>query len=241
MLPHPETYLFELAFRRCGGAVRSGPFAGMKYITESSCSALTPKLLGIYERELHSVIEDILSIPWRQIVDIGAAEGYYAVGFARHFRSAEVVAFEMNPKARKLLKQLAAKNDVLSRLAIQQECSDRELEHTIYPKGNRLILCDCEGAEMSILDPTRVPQLASCHILVETHEFVTPGVTATLRGRFSNTHTIAEILSVERNALDYPFSSLYTAFLPERYRQQAASEHRPGTMSWLWMTPRVSC
>jgi len=54
--------------------VRSGPFQGMKYTSKSAGSVLIPKLLGIYERELHPVLEYAISHPFQVIVDIGAAE-----------------------------------------------------------------------------------------------------------------------------------------------------------------------
>ena len=38
---------------KCKDVVFSGPFKGMKYIDYSVCSAYYPKLLGIYEKELH--------------------------------------------------------------------------------------------------------------------------------------------------------------------------------------------
>ena len=36
--------------------VAAGPFAGLKYLSETVCSALLPKLIGSYEAELHEII-----------------------------------------------------------------------------------------------------------------------------------------------------------------------------------------
>src|SRR5262245_56331762 len=59
--------------------VRHGFFKGMQYPRNRSISsALFPKLLGTYERELHPVLERICKEPYEGIVNIGCAEGYYA-------------------------------------------------------------------------------------------------------------------------------------------------------------------
>src|SRR5438105_426555 len=64
--------------------VLDGPFRGLRYPSASSLhSGLLPKLLGTYEAELHGPIEHLLkSRTYGAVVDVGAAEGYYAVGFA---------------------------------------------------------------------------------------------------------------------------------------------------------------
>src|SRR5579859_5362525 len=75
----PIGYLTHLVRKRTRARVRSGPFAGMRYVDASIGSAYLPKLLGIYERELHPVIEEACASRPGLIVDLGAAEGYYAV------------------------------------------------------------------------------------------------------------------------------------------------------------------
>jgi hypothetical protein len=57
----------------------------MAYIPQAVGSALIPKLLGCYEAELHGVIACALNTTYDTIIDIGCAEGYYAVGLALHF------------------------------------------------------------------------------------------------------------------------------------------------------------
>ena len=62
-----------------------------------------PKLLGVYERELNPYIEQACALNFPLIVDVGAAEGYYAVGMALRNPSARVIAFEMDARAREAL------------------------------------------------------------------------------------------------------------------------------------------
>ena len=66
-----------------GRIVLSGPFAGMKYVNQSVGSMWFPKVLGTYELELASIIRGFCLARPPSVVDIGAAEGYYAVGVAQ--------------------------------------------------------------------------------------------------------------------------------------------------------------
>ena len=60
--------------------VRNGFFKGMKYVTfKSAGSSLFPKLLGSYEIELLPVFAGLQKNKYDDILDIGCAEGYYAV------------------------------------------------------------------------------------------------------------------------------------------------------------------
>ena len=114
-----EPYMTDWVMRETNCVVRTGPFQGMKYIGKSTSSVLIPKLLGIYERELHPVIEYATSRPFQTIVDIGAAEGYYCVGLARRMPQTRVVAYEMDEAGRQRLKELAGLNHVSDRLEIR--------------------------------------------------------------------------------------------------------------------------
>ena len=91
--------------------IAAGPFAGMRYITRSCGSKLAPKLIGCYERELHPAIEQIIAGNYQRIIDIGCAEGYYAVGLAWK-TNLPVVAFDTNPDAHTYVKELAELNKV---------------------------------------------------------------------------------------------------------------------------------
>ena len=75
----------NVLFNTQKGNVLSGPFAGMAMLPESSWGDgdLAPKLLGCYEAELHPAIAKAISRKPKNIVNIGCAEGYYAVGMAR--------------------------------------------------------------------------------------------------------------------------------------------------------------
>ena len=93
----------------------SGPFKGMRYVGSSYGSYHSYKLLGTYEKELHSAIASIKSIHYDTFVDIGAAEGYYAVGLASTLAARRLIAFEEEERGRSLLGELAKLNSLKER------------------------------------------------------------------------------------------------------------------------------
>jgi hypothetical protein len=236
----PIGYFPQKTQRETGGMVCSGPFAGLKYPDDSYGSALVPKLLGIYEREIYPAIEQVCSGNFRTVVDIGAAEGYYAVGLAHRLPQARVVAYEMSPEAQQLLRQTCRLNNQADRLDIRGKCECDDLSAVLGDGAGAFVLCDCEGYEEVLLDPSCVPGLRQAHLLVESHDFIVPNIAEKLIARFAPTHRIERIWQTERTPEDYPFSSAYIRLLPARYRAWAAGEGRPARMSWLWMVPQTA-
>ena len=54
----------------------------MRYVPLGYGSACVPKILGTYEKEISSTLEALLELEFDVIVVVGAAEGFYPVGFA---------------------------------------------------------------------------------------------------------------------------------------------------------------
>jgi hypothetical protein len=216
----------------------------MRYIDHSIGSAHLPKLLGIYERELSRTVEAVLKEHPKQIIVLGAAEGYYAVGLALRNPGARIVAFEKDAEGRTALAKMAHLNNVEERMVILGECQPQSLQAVIQDqnsgdKGAKrvLVVCDVEGAEADLLNPSMVPGLRAAIIIVETHEFLHRGITGTLVTRFLASHEIEHIWQTKRTIKDFPFHNLVTRILPRGYLAWAVSEWRPEQMCWLSMRP----
>ena len=236
----PTNYLARLAHRRSGGRVMAGPFANMRYVGESIGSVFIPKILGIYEQELYPCVEKACSVGPDVVVDAGAAEGYYAVGLALRNPSARVVAFEMDAHGRRVLAELASLNKVGDRLEINGRCEASDLQRALVAARRPLVICDVEGYEQYLLDPVAVPALRGAHILVELHDFCVLGITDLIRQRFTATHQIEHILQGTRLRQQFPWRTLATRLMPQRYIYGAVYEWRPVRMAWFWMEPKAT-
>ncbi len=235
----PTRHITRLVEARTQRVVRTGPFAGMSYIGESVGSSYLPKLLGIYERELHSAIDGAISREPSLVVDVGAAEGYYAVELARRLPNVRVVPFEASLRGRACIEQLASLNGVSEQIENLGYCDQQSLASALTGSSNPFVIMDVEGFEADLLDPTPVQGLKRAEILIEMHDFIVPQVTELAVSRLSSTHEIDRIEQADRNVGELPYSSLYLRALPKRYREWAVDESRPSRMHWLHCVPKA--
>jgi hypothetical protein len=243
--PLPRHRLIRLSQRETNRVVRAGPFAGMKYIHQTIASGDVPKLLGIYERELHGIISSLSARGIRHIINIGAADGYYAVGLSRMFPELRVIAFEMEPRGREFVRAMAERNGVLPQIEIRGRCELEDLSSVINAPQPTLILCDVEGYEEVLMDPEKVPGLRHAYLLVEIHDNKNAGVSEKIRCRFGSTHQLNTIWQEKREPAEFPFATPYTRSLDPEHLTAAVDEGRPVRpgamrMSWLWMVPNSS-
>lgn len=169
----------------------------MRYIPHAvhvQSSAYCPKLLGTYELELHPVVEALRpQASYQHIVNIGAGEGYYAVGLARQLPQSRLTAYEADPESRAILNRMAQLNEVASRITIREFCTPSLLQEALQGLEHTLVVCDVEGGEQELLDPASIPELSQADILVELHDFLIAGISDVIRQRFATTHRITEI------------------------------------------------
>lgn len=170
--------------------IQGGCFRGLLYPLVSRGSLLGPKILGTYESEIAGWIEDIAEADVDRVIDIGSAEGYYAVGLASKLPGAIVHAFDVDEEARRLTTELAALNGVSDRVMVDGFCDPARLAGLIKAAKRPVVFVDIEGYENELLDPSETPELARAEIIVELHEQLRPGVTTRLLERFVHSHCI---------------------------------------------------
>ncbi len=191
-------------------------------------TAVAAKLIGAYESELHSAIEEILELDLSMFVDIGCAEGFYVVGVMRRRPDVDVIAFDIDATARHMCRLTARKNGVTP--SIRREAT---LDFLAGLPDRAVVFCDAEGAEVMLLDPQKAPALARLPVLVEVHDFLQSGATDLLKLRFASTHSVREIGMSQRDPDAFP----ELAGIPPGDRDLAISEGRGKAVTWLVMLP----
>jgi len=218
--------------------VQRGPFKGMIFH-----SPTLPMLLGTYEMETCQAIDHIRDFAVRRVINIGAAAGFYAIGFARLFPNSTIHAFEMEAGFAEMMHQNAARNSVQDRIISRGTCTVMDLAQLTAPAGLSLVVIDVEGAELDLLDPAKAPGLEESLVFVELHDIHFEGCAKTIRARFSGTHEIHEFFTKDRNLGDFPFFWMTVpplAWIP-RYRRallDCMGESRPGPQNWFLMIPK---
>jgi len=214
--------------------ILAGPFKGMKYRPYSFGSGVFTKFVGTYELELQPAVEALDQQQHDLIVDIGSAEGYYAVGLTRRLAAKRTVAFDIVPYAHKLMKENARLNGVAEKIETRGACDASTLESILQSADRPLVISDCEGFEDEILNPESVPSLKKATMIVETHDHDFPGITDRLCARFEDSHKIERIEAQTRKLSDLSIDLKIDGNTLHDWIQEA----RPETQCFLFLVPR---
>jgi precorrin-6B methylase 2 len=220
--------------QRQGRQIWGGPFAGMDYVAAATEGALIPRLIGTYESELHPHLAAFAAEGLDCVVDVGCAEGYYAVGLARMMPGVEVHAYDIDERARLACAELAGRNDVSDRVIIGAEFKPDGFE--AYAGKRVLVLVDTEGAEVDILQPALSPALAQMNVIVETHNVYRAQALETMIERFSPTHDIVRV-DQQPKTFDMP---PFLRGLTHLDQLLAVWEWRQQPTPWLVMRPKAA-
>lgn len=223
-------------YRKTDLSVAAGPFKGMKYVENSTGGAYFPKLLGTYEKELNTKIDEFSAMGFEKIINVGGGEGYFAVGLALKNKNAKVLVFEPGYFGCHLIQKMAEMNQVGNRVEIKaQLCAAEDLEKAIGNSEKTFVFMDVEGAELYLLDPASVPGIKKCHIIVEIHDSV-PGLGDTIQKRFAGTHKLTEIWQEDRIISDLSITTGWKGILKRQF-ENLMHEGRGMKMRWFVLEP----
>ena len=219
-----------------GDVVLRGPFHGMKYPSADAhwVSCRFEKIIGCYEVELYPSIRRMQEAQrhYTDIINVGAAEGFFSVGLGLIFPSAKLVAYESEPEKTQVMRDLAALNGVADQLVIEGFCDPEAL--AALPVGERpLLICDVDGYETELMDPEAVPWLATADIVLELHDCLKPGITELMRSRFEKTHKLDMITSTGVAYEEFPV--LRQLSFPEIHAM--TNSDRAAMQDWFVMEP----
>src|SRR5215472_7140657 len=139
------TLLQNTVVQQCGTTVQGGPFAGMRFVAQSTEGCHVPKLLGCYEAELHPHILAAARRGYDAVINIGSAEGYYAVGLALLMPDARVYAYDTNAASHAVCRSVAEANGVAERVVVGSTFHGEDF--ATFASQRMLVMCDIEGAE----------------------------------------------------------------------------------------------
>lgn len=227
--------LLPYIYDRTAGKVQTGPFAGMIILPQFSWGDgdTAAKLLGVYEDELHDTIYHAKQQKPDLVINIGCAEGYYAVGASRLLNHVPCTAVDINPNAVKITMENSLANNLRNMEFLELTATSSWLESKIKLTERPWLIVDCESYETELLDIKQAPSLSKAIILVECHDCMVPGITETLSERFKHTHNIK---SIKQQGKD-PYKFDFLEELSDCDKWSLVHEGRPSTMTWLYMVP----
>lgn len=201
-------YIRHLILQSYGPLVQSGPFSGMRLEVDTAWHTWSggipiPMLIGCYEQQLHNSIEKAISRAPSLVIDVGCADGYYAVGFARRMSHAKVMAFDIDENAQEICREMSTSNNVERNVIISGELTPEALIKIVDQGERSLIFMDCEGFEAKLVCSATASYLRNSDLIIECHEPIAPGSSKGIIDLLESSHYVERIGMGARNAYDY--------------------------------------
>ena len=220
--------------REFGDIVLYGPYLGMHLHKENYWGLDSPAMrFGLYEKE---VLDFLVNFKGKCFINIGAGDGYYAVGelFRKSFQ--ETICFESDIRGRQKIQEMGELNGVSGKLTIKGAADENWLEESVDPVEVGLVLCDAEGAEFDIFNINHFRRLANCPIIIEIHDWVANGE-AKIKKLIDDSSATHVLTVLKTGARDLSEFTKLRSFSDEE-RWLIVVEGRPRLMSWFVFTPK---
>lgn len=219
----------------CDNKIVNGIFTGMMLSPDLFPQHLAPKYLGTYEDELSVFVQWCIKQNPDAIVNVGCAEGYYAVGLATRLPITPIFAFDADPKARHATSAHARLNK-LDNVNVDGVVSARELDILLGKFSNPLLILDCEGCEKEFIYLKRVNNILHSYLLIELHPNVHENIQKELQFELSNTHQCHLVLPKKNK----PIPKNCEKYLSNLHREAVpflTDERRGQSNRWICAIP----
>lgn len=221
----------------CEGTVSQGLFKGLHLNSDTwwGKSDLGAQCLGLYEKEILDLISS--EGPFDTFLDIGAADGYYAVGLLHAKMTKRAICYEISEEGQRAIRQNWLRNEKPGELEIHGEANEKSIVSVAKKlTENTLVLIDIEGFEFQLLSQEVIAALGRCTVLIEVHNWIDgfeENYPALLRN-LNQCFDIAFISPSGRNTQNIEMLRSYT----DDNRLLVSSERRPCLMRFLHLTPK---
>jgi len=222
-----------------GGTVSYGPFKGLKFVGESWWEGDQDRaaiLLGLYEKDILDILERSRT-KYSTLINLGAADGYYAVGALMGGLFEKGYCFEVEPKGREIIAQNAMLNGVKDKLKIfGAATNDFYLQIPSSERDRAVVIVDIEGAEFDVLTAEVFDAFTRSLFIVEIHDWVEQGEAKIKRLQESipSNYTLTTVKMGARDLSQFEELKNYN----DTDRWLICSEGRPVLMSWFVIEER---
>lgn len=219
--------------------VKYGPFKGLSFSGLSwwGSTDRAGMLLGIYEQEVLSTLESIPPQYRKSFIDLGAADGYYAIGVLVSNLFETSYCFEISDKGRGAIETNAALNGVEGRVHVYG-IAEKDFHRKVPDSAlcNSVLLVDIEGAEFEVLSAETFKRFSNSIIIIELHDHFFPDGQQRLerlRGAIGDAFHIEELTTTKRDLSVFPELREYG----DTDRWLICSEGRRALPHWYVLRP----
>ena len=223
-------------FDNYSGVIAYGEFKGTQLQGASEWSGYRDtgtKILGLYEKQ---VVDWIALQPRRfdLFVDIGAADGFYAIGLLKKNLVGSAITYEISMGDRAVCKSMSQLNSVTNQISIKDKAEKIDLIQVLSSNLHTLILVDIEGSEFDLIDAEVLETGKDKFFVIEIHARIG---TKKFIEFFRLCQTFHECEVITGTKKDFP-SDDFTNNLSDNERSLLMSEGRPYQMGWIVLSPK---
>ena len=216
--------------------VQYGIFKNLKMNHEISWGRgdIASKIYGFYENKIQQKLKDINN---PILIDIGAADGFFAIGSLKSKICEFCYAFEETKKSRENLSKTAKINNVQKKLSIIGKVT-KDNFFTLLPSkinfSEVTILCDIEGGEFDFFSDEILATIRDSNIIIEIHKNHNKNLEIDLLERVKKYFDVSIIIDNDKNFEGV--SELHA--LNDIDRNLICSEGRSYIGKWWHLSPK---
>ena len=224
----------------------SGLFEGMKLVKKSNWDKkiykfntdLSSKIVGCYEQEVQDkIVEFQKKNKKKYFVNLGAGEGYFALGALHSGLFEKSLAFEISDLSRNIMIENSKLNNLEDRLLIKHKASEnflKDLDSSFNKISDIFFLADMEGDEFNIFNNENLQVIKNCNLIIEFHELDDNKKNQEFMDKIKKYFNVEILTTSGRD-----FSKIsHLKDLNDDDRWLIASENRPYRMNWLACLPK---
>ena len=221
--------------------VAYGEFKGMRLNKNNfwSKNDLITYILSVYEKHVMNQLIKFSKLNNNVFIDIGAADGYFAVGMAYSKSFKKVYAFEIETLARENLKKNAKDNFCENKIFINKEANFNSLKKIIDTDEISTILIDIEGGEFELLTKDILNLVKKCMVIIELHPNLVKDGSKKQERLLNICEDFFEISMIERESYNPNKFEELSEFTDED-RLISFGEGRGRNMQWLVLVPKTN-
>ena len=222
-----------------GHQVAYGTFKGMKLSKNTywSKNDIITHILGVYEKHVLKKIIEFSKKGNYPFIDIGAADGYFAIGMAFSETFKKISAFEIDEEGRWSLNRNIQNNLCKDKVVVDIEANFETLKDIVDKNKSAVILIDIEGSEFDLLDDNLLQLLSNCYIVCELHPTLSANGFEKQDMLINNAKAFFDVSIIQRESYCPNKFSELNEFTDEE-RLIAFGEGRENNMNWLILEPK---
>ena len=207
--------------------------------THWNLSDFASKLLGCYELQIQEKISEIRNkYNLKNIINIGAGEGYHIISLIKNNYFEKGYAFETSAKGQEILKINSIKNNIENKIKIYGEGNFTSIKNNINEEELKksFFIIDIESGEFSFFDKENIKYFNKNHFIIEDHGTSNKILQNNFYNIIYNNFTLEIINNSSRNPFQFEILNNFSD--DEKFLMM--SESRPNTYRWLYLSPKLS-